>query len=140
MALSAGFIDSLKDALGFLPGLEVKRMFGGAGVYTAGLMFALADDDQLWLKADADNLSAFEAEGLPEFVYVTRDGERMSMSYRQAPEAVYEDRDVARRWCQLGMDAALRAKARKGAKKKKTAAKTKPGSLLIPGPWDDDKR
>jgi DNA transformation protein len=138
MALSKGFIETLHDTLGFLPELAVKRMFGGAGVYTAGLMFALADDDMLWLKTDAETVTLFEAEGLPEFVYVTRDGEQMSMSYRRAPEDVFEDVDAARRWCQLGIDAALRAKVRKGAKKKK-APKTKPGSLLISGPWDDEK-
>ncbi|HEY3813111.1 MAG TPA: TfoX/Sxy family protein [Caulobacteraceae bacterium] len=139
MALTPGFIESLKDALAFLPGLEVKRMFGGAGVYSGGLMFGLADDDMLWIKADADNLPAFEAEGLPLFVYRTRDGEQMTLNYRQAPEAVFEDREAARRWCQLGIDAALRAKAKKTSKKK-SGAKTKPGSLLISGPWDDEKR
>jgi DNA transformation protein len=140
MSLSPGYIETLRDALDFLPGLEVKRMFGGAGVYTSGVMFALADDDMLWIKVDDGNVAAFEAEGLPLFVYATRDGQRMTLGYRQAPDAVLEDREVARKWCQLGIDAALRKKAasKSKSKKKKAPAKTRPGSLLISGPWDDE--
>ncbi len=35
---------------GFGP-VAVKRMFGGAGIYRDGLMFALVADDVLYLKA-----------------------------------------------------------------------------------------
>ena len=142
MALSPGFIETLTDTLSFLPELKIKRMFGGGGVYTDGLMFALADDDVLWLKADEESAPLFEAEGLEPFTFRDRDGRTISMTYRRAPDEIWDDRDAARHWCQLGIDAALRAKAKTKGKRpaKKTATKTKPDSLLISGPWDDEKK
>ena len=138
MSLSPGFIESLKDLLAFLPKVEVKRMFGGAGVYTDGLMFALADDDMLWLKSDEQSDPLFAAEGLEPFTFRDRKGEEMTMSYRHAPDAIWDDEAACRQWVQVALDATLRKKA-KSKSKKKGVANTKPGSLLISGPWDDDK-
>jgi DNA transformation protein len=136
MSLTPAFIESLKDLLSFLPKLKVKRMFGGAGVYTDGLMFALADDEYLWLKFDAESEPEFAAEDLPVFSFVDRAGNAMTMSYRRAPDSVWDDPDAARHWTRLAIDATLRKKAKAKSKTKKPA-KTKPGSLLISGPWDD---
>jgi DNA transformation protein and related proteins len=136
MAITAGFIDALTDALSFLPELKIKRMFGGAGVYTAGLMFALADDEALWLKTDEESDPLFVAEGLEAFTFRDRKGRTISMTYRRAPDEIWDDPDAARRWVQLGVASALRKKA-KAKIKGKRPAKTKPGSLLISGPWDD---
>lgn len=41
-----------------------KRMFGGVGLYHAGRIFALIDDDALWLKANDRTKAAFEARGM----------------------------------------------------------------------------
>ncbi len=140
MALTPGFIESLHDLLTFLPKVEVKRMFGGAGVYTDGLMFGLADDDVLWLKSDDESDPQFEAEGLGLFTFRDRHGGEMTMSYRHAPDAIWDDEAACRKWVQLAIDATLRKKAKSKSKgKKKSAAKTKPGSLLISGPWDEEK-
>jgi DNA transformation protein len=138
MSLTPAFIAQIHELLTFLPKVEVKRMFGGAGVYTDGMMFALAADEHLWLKSDDESDPLFEAEGLPVFVYAMKDGEAMSMAYRQAPDVIWDDEGAARHWVQIAIAATLRKKSKSKAKKKKTA-KTKPGSLLISGPWDDEK-
>ena len=43
------FVRELFEPLGVI---EIKRMFGGAGVYSAGVMFALIADEELYLKVD----------------------------------------------------------------------------------------
>jgi DNA transformation protein len=84
-------------------------MFGGAGVFCDGLMFALIADDMLYLKSDAGSQAAFEAEGLAPFSYATRSGRNTIMSYRRAPERVLDDPDEMLAWGRLGLAAARRA-------------------------------
>lgn len=99
------------DAMG---PVRARRMFGGAGLYLDGLMFALIADGQVWLKAGADNAPAFDAEGLPHFVYAPPgSGRSISMSYRLMPERAFDDPDEAAHWGGLGFAAARRAAAAK---------------------------
>jgi DNA transformation protein len=99
--------------------VTAKQMFGGWGLYHEGLFFALIFDDTLYLKVDDENRTQFEAAGLPEFVYKTKDGDRMAMSYRQAPAEALETPAAMAAWAQLGYAAALRAKNRKPSRKRK---------------------
>ncbi|HYF24031.1 MAG TPA: TfoX/Sxy family protein [Caulobacteraceae bacterium] len=118
MAVSESFLESLGDLLGFVPELRNRRMFGGAGLYTGERMFAVADDDVLYLKVDAETRPAFEAAGSEPFVYGEKDGEPLVMNgYWRAPEAVWDDEEQARAWTRLAIDAALRAKAPKPKKR-----------------------
>lgn len=73
--------------------VQSQRMFGGYGIYHDGLMF-----------------------GLGPFMY-TKNGKEMAMSYYQAPEAIFDDPDVAKTWARHAFDAALRT--RKPGRKKK---------------------
>lgn len=45
--------DFIKDALRPLGTITVRRMFGGAGIYCDGIIFALLSDDAVYLKVDA---------------------------------------------------------------------------------------
>ena len=44
-------------------------MFGGAGIYAEGTMFAIVVDGVIYLKADEQTVTAFEREGLAPFTY-----------------------------------------------------------------------
>ncbi|NDZ12250.1 transcriptional regulator [Variovorax sp. WS11] len=115
------FVQSLHEVFERMGRIETRRMFGGHGIYHDGRMFALVASDTLYLKADAQTLAEFEKRGLPAFGY-EREGRRMEMSYRQAPEEIFEDRDEAGRWGRLAWEAALRSgtpkRARRPAAKK----------------------
>jgi DNA transformation protein and related proteins len=87
-----------------------RRMFGGAGLYSGGVMFALVAYGALWLKADAVNAADFDAEGCPPFVYDGKRGAPVAMSYRRMPDAALDDPDEALRWGRLALGAARRAK------------------------------
>jgi DNA transformation protein len=103
---------------GFGP-VKVRRMFGGAGIYADGKMFALAYDGVIYLKADQHTVPAFEREGSSPFSYTTGDGRRAVMSYWRLPERLYDDPDELARWA----GEALRT-ARQGGKKASRRAKS----------------
>ncbi len=52
MAVTEGFKDFVQDLLGDFGPVGIRNMFGGAGVYADGVMFAILADDTLYLKAD----------------------------------------------------------------------------------------
>ena len=74
MAYDPAFGDWVRDHLHGLGPIEIKRMFGGAGVKSGGSMFAILDDGVLWLKADEALARDLEAEGARRFTYPTKDG------------------------------------------------------------------
>ena len=115
----SAFVDHVVETMHELGPVTAKSMFGGWGLYHEGLFFALIADETLYLKVDEENRARFEAAGLPPFVYVTKDGDRMSMSYFQAPPDALESPAVMVEWARLGYAAALRAKTRKPARKRK---------------------
>jgi DNA transformation protein len=102
------FVQSLHEVFERMGRIEARRMFGGHGIYYDGRMFGLVANDTLYLKADADTLAEFEKRQLPAFGY-EREGRRMEMSYRQAPEEIFEDRQEAARWGRMAWEAALRS-------------------------------
>ena len=121
MSISAGYIESVRELLAFVPELEIKKMFGGAGATAGGMMFAILDDDELWLKGDDQSRPVYQGEGLEQFTYPTKAGERTSMAYWKAPAEIWDDEDALRRWIGMAIDTALRAKARSKPKQPKKA-------------------
>ena len=65
----AGFTDFVLDLLGPLGGVTARRMFGGGGLFRDGLMFAIIDDDTLFMKVDDGNRPAYLAAGARPFTY-----------------------------------------------------------------------
>jgi DNA transformation protein and related proteins len=115
MPVSDSFRDMLIEQLTPLGRVQIRRMFGGGGVFVDGLMFGLVQDDRLFLKADAGNRGMFEAEGMEAFVYHSK-GKPISLSYWQAPERLYDETD----------DLITFARAALAAAKTAATAKTKP--------------
>lgn len=117
----------LPDVFRLLGPIRTQRMFGGHGVYRDELFFAIAHDEVLYLKADAQSAPQFRALGLAPFEYV-KDGRVLQMNYYAAPAEVLEDPEAAREWGQLALDAALRAARVAGprAKPVKPARSAKP--------------
>src|SRR5439155_11767817 len=110
MAVSPGFVEFLKDQLSEFGPVSVRRMFGGAGIYRDGVMFALIAGEVLYLKADDLTRTEFESEGLAPFVYSTRNGTNTIMSYWRAPERCLDDPQEMAEWASKAWAAALRAR------------------------------
>jgi DNA transformation protein and related proteins len=108
--------------------VTVKRMFGGAGVWHAGLMFALIFDGAIYLKVDAASIPDFEREGSRPFVYSRAKSKgrvgRASLSYWRLPERLYDDPDELAIWAGRAFAIAERKKfARPAPNKRKPARK-----------------
>lgn len=120
---SDSFHDFVKELFAGLGPIQVKRMFGGAGAYADGLMFALLDDDTIYIKANDDALKAeLRAEGCGPFEWVPssgpRKGETIDLGYWRLPDAALDDPELAAMW---GAKALALAKAKAKAKKPKAA-------------------
>jgi len=126
MAASEGFIALLKDVLGGLGPVSVRRMFGGAGVYADGVMFGLVADDTLYLKADDETKRAFEVEGLGPYGYDGH-GKRIDLPYWRIPERLLDDPDEMVEWACVALGVARRAAAAKAQRKpgRKTVKKSR---------------
>src|ERR1700742_5005195 len=113
---------------GFGP-VTIRRMFSGFGISADGTNFALSLRSGLYLRADEQTISRFEAEGSKPFSYQTRAKTVTVNSYWQLPERLYDDPDDLSEWARASLAAAQRAALRKGSRKKapkKAAAKAAP--------------
>jgi DNA transformation protein and related proteins len=113
LSVSASFKDFLIEQMAGFGPVAIRAMFGGAGVYHNGLMFALVDNETLYLKVDDSTRQAFAAENLPPFTYQAKGGKKMVMAYHRAPERCLDDADEMAKWCHAAYGAALRAAASK---------------------------
>jgi DNA transformation protein len=104
--------------------VTVKRLFGGAGISSDGLTFALVFDGAIFLKVDDASIPDFEREGSRPFVYTRAKSKgrvgRASLSYWRLPERLYDDPDELAAWARRAFAVAERKKLapRKGAKQK----------------------
>lgn len=103
------FVEYLREVLAPLGAVQPRKMFGGFGVFYDGVMVGLVAHDSLYLKVDRQTEAAFTELELPAFEY-QKNGKTFAMSYRLAPEAIYDDPDEALQWARLAYEAALRAK------------------------------
>jgi DNA transformation protein and related proteins len=116
--------EGLKELFEPFGQVTVKRMFGGAGVYTEGLCFAIEQDGEVFLKTDPLTQPSFAAAGSSPFVYVAK-GKPMAMSFWRLPAAAHEEADELRRWSSLGLEAARRAAEAKAKPKARKPAKSR---------------
>jgi DNA transformation protein and related proteins len=105
--------------------VTVRRMFGGAGIYREGLMFALVFDGAIFLKVDEASIPDFEREGSRPFVYTRAKSPgkigRASLSYWRLPERLYDDPEELAVWAERALAIAQRKKITLRAQTKRTA-------------------
>jgi DNA transformation protein and related proteins len=92
-------------------------MFGGLGIYSGELFFALVDDDVLYFKVDDSNRSDFVGRGMQPFRPYGDQGE--VMRYYQVPEDLLEDVDALGAWAASSIDVARQAKATSRQRRRK---------------------
>ena len=92
------FADDLVGALSSLGDISWKKMFGGAGIFVDGSMFALIDPEaRLHLKVDDRNREQFEAAG---------SNKHARMPYYEVPAEVLGDDASLLAWAQESADIA----------------------------------
>jgi len=125
MAVSAEFRDYVLELLEPFGQVQAKRMFGGAGLYLNGTIFAILASDTMFLKVDDENRKDFEAEDMGPFNPFD-DGIRFIRSYYECPPRLLEDEIELCDWARLSWEAGRRADAKKKPKEHKKAKKAKP--------------
>lgn len=120
MALDPEQIQELFSVFGRV---SVRRMFGGAGIFADGLMIGLISDGDIFLKADAQTIPNFEAEGMAAFTYGAK-RRRVVMSYWRMPDRLLDDPDELAKWARgafgTAQRAAIKGRSRKPASSKRT--------------------
>jgi len=107
------FHEYVMDLFDPLAPVRIKRMFGGAGVYAHGVMFALLADDIIYLKTDDTLKTELLEEGSEPFRFEKKDGKIAEMSYYRLPDYAADDAAEASSWGRKALDVALKAKSKK---------------------------
>lgn len=110
MATTAGFLAYVVELFAPWAPVETKRMFGGAGILRDGRMFGLIADDLIYLKVNDRTRAAFEAAGSTPFVFTSKKGEGIAMSYLSLPPDALDDAETLRLWADRAWSAVLEAK------------------------------
>jgi DNA transformation protein len=81
-----------------------RSMFGGVGIYSEGVFFALIADDCVYLKADETSRESFERVGSGPF---RPSGERgPTMQYYELPGELLDDPAALRPWLEKALQVA----------------------------------
>src|SRR5436190_17644375 len=113
MAASDQFSEFLREQLGPLGRVTMRRMFGKTGVFCDGVMFGMVTDDTLYFRVDDDNRAAFkEAESYPPLNYAKKGGV-IDLSFWRAPERLLDEPDELISWARLALAAARRVAAKR---------------------------
>jgi len=86
-------------------------MFGGIGLYTGGVFFALIDDDSLYFKVDETTRAEFEGVGSRPFRPYGEDS--YSMQYYEVPADVLESPVLLTHWAGKAVAVARKATAKR---------------------------
>jgi DNA transformation protein and related proteins len=119
------FHEFVAELFGALGPVTIKRMFGGAGVWKDGLMFALLADEVIYLKADPALRADLSAEGGGPFLWTKPStGEQVDLGYVSLPSAALDDPDEAAAWGRRAVAVArAKATAKPAPRRKPKAAK-----------------
>lgn len=102
--------DLLRDLFVSLPEVSIRRLFGGKGIYSDGLIVAIVMRGELLLKADDETIPEFRAAGCTQWIYANRkSGRPVAMPYWTLPDGAIDDPDDMQRWALLAFEAARRA-------------------------------
>ncbi len=125
MALSQEYREHIRDLFAGLGPVDVKRMFGGAGVYLDDACFALIVDEVVFMRGDDTLGPVYEDAGSEQWVYENAKRGPVAMPYWTLPESAQDDPDEAADWARRSLVPAEKAAAEKRATKARRAAKKK---------------
>jgi DNA transformation protein and related proteins len=123
MAVSDEYRAHVRDLFAGIGPVEVRRMFGGAGVYRGDACFALLVDGAILMRADEALAADYAAAGSEQWVYESGGRGPVAMPYWRLPEAAADDPDEAAAWARRSLVPAEKAAAEKRAAKNRKQAR-----------------
>ena len=100
-----------------VPEVRSRSMFGGVGIYSGDLFFALIDDDAVYFKTDDSNREYFDQRGMGPFRPSGDGGE--PMAYHQLPEDILESPEALGEWAERAIAVARQARGRRSRRGRK---------------------
>src|SRR5271168_2924640 len=111
MVASDVFAEFLRDQLGPLGRITMRRMFGKTGVFCDAVMFGMVTENTLYFRVDDQNRMTFrEAESFPPLNYKKR-GSTIDLSFWRVPERLFDEPDELVSWARAALAAARRVAA-----------------------------
>ena len=107
MAVNEDYLQYIQDQLSEFGDIEIKRMFGGIGIFKDGVMFAKIGGDTFRLKVDESNQQQFEDKGMKPYF---SEKKKKGMPYWEVPQDVLESKSELAAWAQQSFEIAQRAK------------------------------
>ena len=98
MSLDKELVSQITNDLQPLGPVTSKSMFGGAGLFYEGKMFAMvSSDNRFWLKVDDSNKAKYEQLSMQQF---NESAKNKGMPYYEVPGEVFENTDKLLEWAQ----------------------------------------
>lgn len=103
-------IEHARELLDGVGPISARKMFGGAGLYRDGVIFAVIVQGELMLKADPKTpagqalIADLEAAGAERWTYAGKKGPT-GMPYWRLPDSALDDPDAARGWAERSLAA-----------------------------------
>jgi len=117
MPVTPEAVERLMAPLLAVRSITSKKMFGGIGVYSDGIFFAVVDDDRLYFKSDATtDLSYDEHAAAP---WILSGDPPSPMPYRELPTVILEDPIHLAEWIDAAVAVAERKKTKPKSPRKK---------------------
>lgn len=108
MAVSEQTTLYIKDQLSEFADVEMKKMFGGIGIFLDGIMFGMITaQEQFMMRVGEANQQDYEAKGSKPFHHEKKG---KGMPYWEVPVDVAEDRSELKNWATKAYDVAVAAK------------------------------
>ncbi len=107
MAVKEELLNYITDQLSAFGQVDVKKMFGGIGLFHQGLMFGKIGGDTFRLKVDEHNKKDFEDRGMKPYF---SEKKKKGMPYWEVPVEVLEDKKELAKWAKKSYEAAVRGK------------------------------
>ena len=107
MAVSEDFLNKVLDQLSNFGDVEIKKMFGGVGLFHEGLMFGKIGGDTFRLKVDDNNKNDYINKGMKPFY---SEKKKKGMPYWEVPVDVFDNKEELAKWAKKSYAAAIRHK------------------------------
>ncbi|WP_020536034.1 TfoX/Sxy family protein [Lewinella cohaerens] len=106
MAVNPTYVTYVEEQLSEFGTVELKKMFGGIGIFHEGLMFGMIGSDIFRLKVDEHNQADFENLGVQPYASKTK---KKGMPYWEVPAEILEDCTLLAVWAKKSFAAAQRS-------------------------------
>ena len=100
MTASAEYTEYVLEMLEPIGPVRTGRFFGGAGIFSGSVQFAMIMGNSLYLVVNDSTRPKYKRAGMAPFSYRTRKGRIQVRKYYEVPEDVLTDPEQLRLWAE----------------------------------------